>query len=74
MSLKIAVGASSSAPTYFDPLSYNDNFNIKDNLVDGGIICNNPAYYAYVVARYYYNQTDIRIISLGTGNQPDNEK
>jgi patatin-like phospholipase/acyl hydrolase len=65
--LKIAVGASSSAPTYFDPLTWNNSYGIMDTLVDGGIICNNPAFYAYVMAKYFYNQTDVRVLSLGTG-------
>lgn len=49
--LKEAVGGSSSAPLYFDPLKMeNTVFNITYNLIDGGIICNNPSLYAYIIA------------------------
>ena len=65
--LRIAVGGSSSAPTYFDPEPYINKFNITAQLVDGGVICNNPAYYAFEIAKSFYNKTDIRILSLGTG-------
>jgi patatin-like phospholipase/acyl hydrolase len=39
--------------------------------IDGGIICNNPAMYAYEMAVYLYNQNknDITVISLGTGEK-----
>lgn len=72
--LKIAVGASSSAPTYFDPLKHIDAYNISSLLIDGGVICNNPAFYAYEIAKELYKESDIRIISLGTGEPPSEKK
>lgn len=33
------------------------------------MICNNPAYYAWAMAKKVYNKNDIRIISLGTGEK-----
>lgn len=78
--LRYAVGASSSAPLYFDPLempSDSTPFNITYTLVDGGIICNNPAFYAYLVATHFaapHNGFDanlLRMVSLGTGVPKD---
>jgi patatin-like phospholipase/acyl hydrolase len=48
--LREAVGASSAAPIYFDPLSISNGFGVEERLIDGGIICNNPALYAFLLA------------------------
>lgn len=74
--LKHAVGGSSSAPLYFDPLTYFDqHFNIPYTLVDGGIICNNPVFYATIMAEHAIigsnSSIPIRIISLGTGEKEE---
>ena len=42
-----ATGASSAAPTYFDPKVTVNGFDMNELLIDGGIICNDPAMYAY---------------------------
>ena len=43
----------------------------EEILVDGGIICNNPAYYAYQMATSFNGVTKkIRVLSLGTGELP----
>jgi patatin-like phospholipase/acyl hydrolase len=42
-------------------------------LIDGGIICNNPAFYAYQIANKFYEKKNIRVISLGTGENPFKE-
>jgi patatin-like phospholipase/acyl hydrolase len=70
--LKHAVGGSSSAPLYFDPLTMIDrNFDIRYTLVDGGIICNNPVFYAVLLAEHGVLNPDkpipMHILSLGTG-------
>jgi patatin-like phospholipase/acyl hydrolase len=65
--LRQAVGGSSSAPTYFNPLPFVDGYGIDNNLVDGGIISNNPAFFSYIMSKHLLNQTDIRVISMGTG-------
>lgn len=36
-------------------------------MIDGGVICNNPAFYAYETARSLRGKDNIRIMSLGTG-------
>jgi len=38
--------------------------------IDGGIIGNNPAFYAYEMAKNFYKASDIRVLSLGTGEKP----
>ena len=53
--LREAVGASAAAPTFFDPKTLINHFNIEEQLVDGGIICNNPAMYAFILARHLKN-------------------
>lgn len=57
-----AAQASSSAPTYFDPKVIGNQV-----LVDGGVIANEPALYAYLHSQYSLNKTNIRLISVGTG-------
>ena len=42
-----ATGASSAAPTFFDPKVNFNTFGMEELLIDGGIICNNPSMYAY---------------------------
>lgn len=42
-----ATGASSAAPTYFDPKVQTNLYGLTEMQIDGGIICNNPAFYAY---------------------------
>ena len=37
--------------------------------MDGGVICNNPAYYAWALASKVYKKKNIRMISLGTGEK-----
>lgn len=76
--LREAVGGSSSAPLYFDPLQLdNTPFNITEQLIDGGIICNNPAFYAYLTATSFGNKAkhgNTRILSLGTGIAKEKSK
>lgn len=45
--ISTAVASSSSAPFYFQPNTYTNGFNITETLIDGGLIANDPAYYAY---------------------------
>ena len=46
-----STGASSAAPTYFDPKKTENAYGLTELQVDGGIICNNPSLYAYQVAK-----------------------
>jgi len=42
--------------------------------VDGGVICNNPAYYAYQIKNSLNVETKkTRILSLGTGEKKFNK-
>jgi len=45
--LNDATGASSAAPTFFDPKVSLNKFGLDEMQIDGGIICNNPSLYAY---------------------------
>lgn len=61
------MSASASAPVAFDPLVHVDRFNITDVLVDGGVICNSPALYAYLYANELMEYPKVRVFSIGTG-------
>ena len=65
------MAASSSAPIGFDPLLHVNQFNITEILVDGGVICNSPALYAYFIAKEFNNEDQFRIVSIGTGDSKD---
>jgi len=52
VALSDAVGGSSAAPGYFDPKTYyNKVLKFKQYFIDGAIICNNPAMYAFEFAQ-----------------------
>ena len=61
------MGGSGAAPIYFDPNVYIDSYGIQEIVIDGGIICNNPELYAYLMAKYLKGKKKVRIIALGTG-------
>ena len=42
-----ALSASASSPVAFNPLTLYNGFGIREELVDGGVICNSPALYAF---------------------------
>lgn len=65
-----ATGASSAAPTFFDPKLQTNQYGFQELQIDGGIICNNPALYAYEIAKDLHKHKKIRILSLGTGENP----
>lgn len=59
----VAARATSAAPTFFSPCEYAGKL-----LVDGGVVANNPAIYAYFEARKLYPQcTRFHILSFSTG-------
>ncbi len=59
----VAARATSAAPTYFSPCEYDGKL-----LVDGGVVANNPAIYAYFEARRLYPECkSFHILSLSTG-------
>lgn len=66
--VKEAVGASSAMPMFFDPLRFINGFGIEEQLVDGGVICVNPALYAFLMANQLYGHQKVRVVSMGTGS------
>lgn len=59
----VAARATSAAPTYFSPIEYGGKL-----LVDGGVIANNPALYAYFEAKKLYPECrSFHILSFSTG-------
>ena len=75
VTLATAVGGSSSAPLYFDPKEYINEYNITNELIDGGIICNNPSLYAYLMASELKEVPNhIEIVSLGTGTAEEKDE
>ena len=46
---------------------------MSELLVDGGIICNDPAMYAYNLAFNMHNETKMRVMSIGTGEKAFNK-
>lgn len=63
-----AARATSAAPTYYEPAQVDVNGSTR-SLVDGGVFINNPALSAYLEAKKLYPEDDIKILSLGTGEQ-----
>jgi len=45
--LNQAIAASASSPVAFDPLTLYNGFGIREELIDGGLICNSPSLYAF---------------------------
>lgn len=64
-----ACGGSSAAPLYFEPQQVIDSYGLDQLVIDGGIIANNPALYAYILQKEIKGKTPIRILSLGTGTR-----
>mmetsp|Transcript_4126 Transcript_4126/g.6982 ORF Transcript_4126/g.6982 Transcript_4126/m.6982 type:complete len:291 (-) Transcript_4126:43-915(-) len=64
-----ATGASSAAPTFFDPKVQQNGYGMTELQIDGGIICNNPSLYAYEIAKDLRNHKKIRLLSIGTGEK-----
>ena len=55
--------ASSAAPTFFEPFSMGDIC-----AVDGGVVANNPALFGYIEAKKLFPDSDVTVVSLGTGS------
>jgi patatin-like phospholipase/acyl hydrolase len=63
--------ATSAAPTYFPPFTFDDKGAGDAVLVDGGMFANNPALCAWVDAHEDIQATEeVLILSLGTGSVP----
>jgi patatin-like phospholipase/acyl hydrolase len=68
--------ATSAAPTYFKPAFLFDRSEQKmQTLIDGGMVANNPALYAYLEAKKLYpNAKKFHILSLSTATSDFNFK
>ena len=60
--------ASSAAPCYFPSVSITNSDSINEYCIDGAIFANNPVDAAYADALQLYPNTDIKILSIGTGS------
>jgi patatin-like phospholipase/acyl hydrolase len=66
--MKDVARATSAAPTYFEPTKIQSEYGLNNlALIDGGVFANNPAMCAYVEARSTNSESDILVVSLGTG-------
>jgi patatin-like phospholipase/acyl hydrolase len=50
VSMEVATAGASAMPGFFNPKQYKNGKNVEEMLVDGEIIANNPAMYAFVFA------------------------
>jgi len=70
VTMNVVAAATSAAPGYFNPFIYVNGKGEKEVLVDGAIIANNPSMYAFIYASEFHHQTDVRVVSIGTGTTP----
>ncbi len=63
MSALDAVDASSAAPLYFPTVKVNKRW-----MIDGGVIANNPTMCAYAEAKQMWPDSELKILSVGTGS------
>ncbi len=62
--LSLVARATSSAPTYFEPLRAGER-----SLIDGGVFAVNPAMCAYAEVLRHHRGAEVMLLSLGTGEQ-----
>ncbi|MER2133923.1 MAG: patatin-like phospholipase family protein [Arthrobacter sp.] len=69
--MQLAALATSSAPTYFDPVPYTGPDGVERLLVDGGLAANDPAFVGFAIAvvqqRTARQGEEILLVSMGTG-------
>jgi predicted acylesterase/phospholipase RssA len=61
--------ATSSAPTYFEPVEVTSAAGEAHALIDGGVYATNPAMCGYAELRKRDSTEDLVLVSLGTGTQ-----
>lgn len=75
--MQLAALATSSAPTYFEPVPYRGPDGVDRLLVDGGLAANDPAFVGFAIAlvqqRTVRKGEDILLVSMGTGLQNGGE-
>lgn len=71
--MQLAALATSSAPTYFEPVPYTGPDGVERVLVDGGLAANDPAFVGFSIALVQQRLTrkgeEILLVSMGTGLQ-----
>lgn len=69
--MQLAALATSSAPTYFDPVLYTGPDGVERVLVDGGLAANDPSFVGFSIAlvqqRTARRGEEILLVSMGTG-------
>lgn len=69
--MQLAALATSSAPTYFEPVPYTGPDGVERVLVDGGLAANDPAFVGFSIAlvqqRTVRKGEEILLVSMGTG-------
>jgi len=75
--MQLAALATSSAPTYFEPVPYTGPDGVERVLVDGGLAANDPAFVGFTIAlvqqRLARKGEEILLVSMGTGLQNSGE-
>jgi len=75
--MQLAALATSSAPTYFEPVPYRGPDGVDRVLVDGGLAANDPAFVGFTIAMVQQRTSrkgeDILLVSMGTGLQNGGE-
>lgn len=66
--VKDIVCACSAAPTYFKPYLIKSFDYTEHALIDGGVYAINPALCGYIEAKKLFENCNIRMLSIGTGN------
>jgi patatin-like phospholipase/acyl hydrolase len=69
--MRHVVRGATAAPTYFDPFVIQPPISDhKRVLVDGGLYANNPSMLALTQVARHYADSDVLVVSLGTGRTP----
>ena len=72
--MRIASGASSSVPMIFNPRRKLISNLLEEYMIDGMFVSNDPGYYAYQIATIFNEKKNIRLLSIGTGENLNPEK
>ena len=72
VSIGFASGASSSIPGGFPPQVRRNDYKLKEVMIDGGVIANNPAMYARSLTKMNPKAQGkkVRVVSLSCGHSP----
>lgn len=72
-----ASASSAAIPGGFPPMQVKTGYNITDLNIDGGVIANNPALYAYLFSAYredlHKEKANIRILAISCGQKAYNK-